>query len=43
VTIAPGTAAGPIESDDIVLKSDHPNVSEMKIPVNILISKSGAD
>jgi hypothetical protein len=40
VIVPPGTAAGPIE-DLIVLKTDHPKASEMKIPVNILISNAG--
>jgi Protein of unknown function (DUF1573) len=41
VTVPPGTPAGPVDGD-IILKTDHPNVSEMKIPVSILISNSGA-
>ena len=41
VIVPPGTAAGPIE-DLIILKTDHPKVSEMKIPVSILISNVGA-
>jgi hypothetical protein len=41
VIVPPGTAAGPIE-DIIILKTDHPKVSEIKIPVSILISNSGA-
>lgn len=41
VTVPPGTSAGPVDGD-IILKTDHPSVSEMKIPVSILISNSGA-
>ncbi len=40
VTVPPGTAAGPVQGD-IVLKTDDPRVSELKIPVSILISRSG--
>ena len=41
VTVPPGTAAGEVEGN-IVLKTDHPNASELTIPVSILISRSGA-
>jgi Protein of unknown function (DUF1573) len=40
VIVPPGTAAGPLE-DLIILKTDHPKASEIKIPVNILISNAG--
>jgi hypothetical protein len=40
VTIAPGTPAGEV-AGDIVLKTDHPHVSQLTIPVSILISRSG--
>lgn len=39
VTIAQGTAAGPVDGD-IILKTDNPKALEMKIPVSILISNS---
>jgi len=39
VTVPPGTPAHAIE-DDIVLKTDHPRASELKIPVTILISNA---
>ena len=35
----PGTPAGEIDGD-IVLKTDHPKASELKIPVIILISNA---
>jgi hypothetical protein len=38
-TVPPGTPPGVIEGD-IVLKTDHPRCSEMKIPVMILISNA---
>jgi hypothetical protein len=41
VTVPPGTAGGLVDGD-IVLKTDHPKVSELKIPVRILVSRSGA-
>jgi Protein of unknown function (DUF1573) len=41
VTVPPGTAPGPVEGE-IVLKTDHPSVRELRIPVSILISSSGA-
>lgn len=40
VTVPPGTA-GTI-AGEIVLKTDHPLVSEVKIPVDILVSRSGS-
>jgi hypothetical protein len=42
VTVPPGTAAGPVDGE-IVLKTDHPRAAEMKIPVTIGISNSGAE
>ena len=41
VKVPPGTAPGWI-NDTIILKTDHPKVSELKIPVNIFVSNSGA-
>jgi hypothetical protein len=41
VKVPTGTVAGPIEGE-IVLKTDHPLVSEVKIPVDILVSRSGS-
>ena len=41
VTVPPGTAAGPVDGD-IILKTDHPNAREMKVPVRVLISNVGA-
>jgi hypothetical protein len=40
VTVPPGTAPGSVE-DLIVLKTDHPLASEVKIPVNIFIRDAG--
>ncbi len=40
VKVPPGTAAGKVEGN-IVLTTDNPMASELKIPVNILISRSG--
>jgi hypothetical protein len=40
VKVPAGTPAGPVQ-DEIVLKTDHPKVREVKIPVNILVSHSG--
>ena len=40
IKVPPGTAAGPIKGE-IILKTDHPLVSELKILVDILISRSG--
>lgn len=40
VTVPPGTAPGEVEGT-IVIKTDHPHVSELKLPVTILISRSG--
>ena len=39
VTVPPGTASGAV-NDDIILKTDHPKVSEVKIPVNIFVSNA---
>ena len=36
VTVPPGTPPGLID-DEIVLKTDHPKVSEVKVPVNIVV------
>jgi hypothetical protein len=36
VTVPPGTPAGMID-DEIVLRTDHPKVKELKIPVNIIV------
>jgi len=41
VIVPPRTSAGPVDGE-IVLKTDHPKAAEMKIPVSILISNSGA-
>ena len=41
VTVPPGTSAGPVNGD-IVLKTNHPKASEIKVPVSILISKSSS-
>jgi hypothetical protein len=41
VTVPRGTPAGPIDGE-IILKTDHPKASELKIPVNILVSRSAA-
>ena len=40
VKVPPGTASGTV-SGDIVLKTDNPKASELKIPVSILIRRSG--
>jgi hypothetical protein len=40
VTVPPGTASGTV-SGEIVLKTDNPKVSELKIPVSILIRRAG--
>jgi hypothetical protein len=40
VEVPAGTAAGSIHGE-IVLKTDHPLVGELKIPVDILVSRSG--
>jgi hypothetical protein len=37
ISVPPGTAPGHVE-DSIIIKTDHPHASEIKIPVNILIS-----
>jgi len=39
VKVPRGTAAGDVEGE-IVLRTDHPAVRELKIPVSILISRS---
>jgi hypothetical protein len=36
VTVPPGTPAGLVD-DEIILHTDHPKVSELKIPINILV------
>ena len=36
VTIPPGSTAGLID-DEIILKTDHPKVNQLKIPVNIVV------
>src|SRR6185312_12232994 len=41
VKVPPGTAAGEVHGD-ILLKTDHPTVHELKIPVDIFISRSRA-
>ena len=41
VTVPPGTPAGTI-AGEIVLHTDHPLVSEVKIPVDILVSRSSS-
>jgi hypothetical protein len=41
VTVPPGTAPGRVDGD-IILKTDHPKAGELKVPVSILISNSGA-
>jgi hypothetical protein len=41
VIVPRGTAPGWI-NDRIILKTDHPKASELKIPVNIYVSNSGA-
>ncbi|MFI5457407.1 MAG: DUF1573 domain-containing protein [Isosphaerales bacterium] len=40
-TVPKGTAAGHIE-EEIIIKTDHPRASELKIPVTILISNTDA-
>ncbi len=39
VRVAPGTPAGQI-NDEIVLKTDHPQASEIRIPVDVLVQSS---
>ncbi len=39
VSVAPGTSPGPIEGE-IVIKTDHPSASVLKVPVSILVSSS---
>jgi hypothetical protein len=41
LTVPPGAAPGWI-NDHIILKTDHPKASELKIPVSIYVSNSGA-
>jgi hypothetical protein len=41
ISVPKGTSAGPIQ-DDIILKTNHPRASELKIPVNILVSNVGS-
>ncbi len=41
ITVPPGTPAGEV-AGNIVLKTDHPMASQLKIPVSILISRSGS-
>jgi hypothetical protein len=41
VKVPPGAAPGWI-NDQIIIKTDHPKVSELKIPVNIFVSNSGS-
>ncbi len=41
ITVPAGTASGKIEGL-IILKTDHPMVSELKIPVDIFVLRSGA-
>ncbi len=40
VTVPPGTPSGTVEGE-IILKTDHPLANELKIPVDIFISRSG--
>ncbi len=40
VTVPPGTSSGAVNGD-IILRTDHPKVSEVKIPVNIFVSNTG--
>ncbi len=40
VTIPPGLAAGSHLDDTIILKTDHPNASEIKIPVSVFVRAS---
>ena len=42
VTVPSGTSPGPVDGD-IILKTDHPKASQMKIPVTVLISSLSAD
>ncbi len=37
VTVPPGTSPGLID-DEIIFQTDHPKVSELKVPVNIVVS-----
>jgi hypothetical protein len=36
VTVPPGTSPGLID-DEIILQTDHPNVGELKVPINIVV------
>jgi len=38
VTVPPGTAPGLID-DEIIFQTDHPNVGELKVPVNIVVGQ----
>jgi hypothetical protein len=38
VTVPPGTAPGLID-DEIIFQTDHPNVSELKVPLNIVVGQ----
>ena len=40
VTVPPGTPGGLVD-DRIVLKTDHPQAGEIKIPVSIYVTRSG--
>jgi hypothetical protein len=41
ISVPKGTPAGSIQ-DEIILRTDHPRATELKIPVNILISNVGS-
>ena len=41
VTVPPGTPAGPV-IDRIILKTDHPKLDKLEIPVTIYVSRAGA-
>lgn len=41
INVPPGTAPGPVVEDMIIIKTDHPRASEIKIPVWIVITGSG--
>ncbi len=41
VKVPPGTAPGWVD-DEIILKTDHPKASELKIPVSIIVSNNSA-
>jgi hypothetical protein len=40
VTVPPGTPNGVI-SAPIILKTDHPQATELKIPINIIVRSAG--